>query len=161
MGDLTEHFSKYEFKCPCSECKHRKIHIDLNLVYRLEEIREIIGNKRIDITSGIRCKAENIRSGGDSNSPHLPFYVIVKGKKVLRGCIAADIQAKGVKPVEVALMAEPVDGVRIGIYPNHVHIDVLCPNPSRYWLVKKYNQTPIYSGYETDLKNFLRKEKII
>jgi len=148
MGDLTEHFSKYEFKCPCSECKHRKIHIDLNLVYRLEEIREIIGNKRIDITSGIRCKAENIRSGGDSNSPHL------LGK-------AADIQIKEVKPVEVALMAEPVDGVRIGIYPNHVHIDVLCPNPSRYWLVKKYNQTPIYSGYETDLKNFLRKENYI
>ena len=148
MGDLTEHFNKWEFKCCCSECKHKKVHIDLNLVYRLEEIREIIGNKRIDITSGVRCKAENIRSGGDSNSPHL------LGK-------AADIQIKEVKPVEVALMAEPVDGVRIGIYPNHVHIDVLCPNPSRYWLVKKYNQTPIYSGYETDLKNFLRKENYI
>jgi len=148
MGDPTEHFSKYEFKCPCSECKHRKIHIDLNLVYRLEEIREIIGNKPINITSGVRCKAENIRSGGDSNSPH------VLGK-------AADIQVKGVKPVEVALMAELVEGVRIGVYPNHVHIDVIPPNPSRFWLVKKYGQTPIYSGYETDLKNFLRKEKII
>ena len=148
MGDLTEHFNKWEFKCCCSECKHKKVHIDLNLVYRLEEIREIIGNKRIDITSGVRCKAENIRSGGDSNSPHL------LGK-------AADIQIKEVKPVEVALMAELIEGVRIGIYPNHVHIDVICPNPSRFWLVKKYGQTPIYSGYETDLKNFLRKEKII
>jgi len=148
MGDLTEHFSKYEFKCCCSECKKKKIHIDLNLVYRLEELRDLIGNKPINITSGVRCKAENSRSGGDSNSPH------VLGK-------AADIQVKEVKPVKVALMAELVDGVRIGIYPNHVHIDVLCPNPSRFWLVKKYGQTPIYSGYETDLKNFLRKEKII
>ena len=148
MGDLTEQFSKYEFKCCCSECKHRKIHIDLNLVYRLEEIREIIGNKRIDITSGIRCKAENNRSGGDSNSPH------VLGK-------AADIQVKGIKPVEVALMAELVGGVRIGVYPNHVHFDVIPPNPSKFWLVKKYGQTPIYSGYETDLKKFLRKENYI
>ena len=148
MGDLTEHFNKWEFKCPCSECKHRKIHIDLNLVYRLEEIREIIGNKRIDITSGIRCKAENIRSGGDSNSPH------VLGK-------AADIQVKEVKPVEVALMAELIEGVRIGVYPNHCHIDVIPANPSRYWLVKKYGDNPIYSGCEIDLEKFLRKEKII
>jgi len=145
---LSEHFQSWEFKCPCSECKHKKIHIDLNLVYRLEEIREIIGNKRIDITSGIRCKAENSRSGGDSSSPHL------LGK-------AADIQIKGVKPVEIALKAEKVNGVRIGIYPNHVHIDVICPNPSRFWLVKKYNQTPIYSGYENDLEKFLRKENYI
>ena len=147
MGDLTEHFNKWEFKCPCSECKHKKIHIDLNLVYRLEEIREIIGNKRIDITSGVRCKAENGRSGGDSNSPHL----LGKG---------ADITINGMKPVEVALMAEIVDGVRVGVYPNHVHIDVMPANPSRYWLVKKYGQTPIYSGNEMDLKKFLRKEGV-
>jgi len=148
MGDLTEHFSKYEFKCCCSECKHRKIHIDLNLVYRLEEIRELIGGKPINITSGVRCKAENSRSGGDSNSPH------VLGK-------AADIQVKEVKPVEVALMAERVEGVRIGVYPNHVHIDVMPANPSRFWLVKKYGDNPIYSGNENDLEKFLRKEKII
>ena len=131
MGDLSKNFSKYEFKCCCSECKHKKIHIDLNLIYRLEELRDILGNKPINITSGVRCKAENSRSGGDSSSPHL------LGK-------AADIQVKEVKPVKVALMAELIDGVRIGIYPNHVHIDVICPNPSRFWLVKKYNQSPIY-----------------
>jgi len=148
MGNLTEHFSAYEFKCPCSECKKKKIHIDLNLVYRLEEIRKRIGNKRIDITSGARCKAENSRSGGSVNSPHL------LGK-------AADIQAEGATPVFVALMAETVGNVRIGLYPNHVHIDVIPPNPSRFWLVKKYDQAPIYSGYERELQNFLRKENVI
>ena len=148
MGDLTEHFNKWEFKCCCSECKHRKIHIDLNLIYRLEELRDLIGGKPINITSGVRCKAENKRSGGDSNSPHL------LGK-------AADIQVNNISIIELALMAEIIDAIRIGVYPNHVHLDVIPPNPSRFWLVKKYGQTPIYSGYETDLKNFLRKEKII
>jgi len=148
MGDLTEHFSKWEFKCPCSECKHKKIHIDLNLIYKLEEIRTRIGGKPIKITSGVRCKAENKRSGGNSSSPHL------LGK-------AADIQAEGASPVFVALMAETVGNVRIGLYPNHVHIDVIPPNPSRFWLVKKYNQAPIYSGDERELQNFLRKENVI
>lgn len=149
MGDLTEHFSKWEFKCPCSECKHKKIHIDLNLVYRLEEIRKKIGNKSIDITSGVRCKAENSSSGGSVNSPHL------LGK-------AADIQVKGLTPVEIALKIYKILwNVRIGIYLNHLHLDVIPPNPSRFWLVKKYNQAPIYSGDERELQNFLRKEKII
>ena len=145
---LSEHFQSWEFKCCCSECKHRKIHIDLNLIYRLEELRDLIGGKPINITSGVRCKAENKRSGGDSNSPHL------LGK-------AADIQVNNISIIELALMAEIIDAIRIGVYPNHVHLDVIPPNPSRFWLVKKYGQTPIYSGYETDLKNFLRKEKII
>jgi len=145
MGDLTEHFSKWEFKCPCSECKKKKIHIDLNLVYRLEEIRDILGGKPINITSGVRCKAENIRSGGDSNSPH------VLGK-------AADIQVKELTPVEIALKIEKILwNIRIGIYLKHLHIDVIPANPSRFWLVKKYGQTPIYSGYETDLEKFIKK----
>jgi len=74
---------------------------------------------------------------------------------------AADIQVRGLKPIEVALKAERVKGIRIGLYPNHVHIDVIPPNPSRFWLVKKYGQTPIYSGHETDLNKFLRKENYI
>jgi len=71
MGDLTEHFSKWEFKCPCSECKHREIHINFYLVQKLEEIRKRIGNLPIDITSGVRCEAENRRIGGYSDSPHV------------------------------------------------------------------------------------------
>jgi len=71
MGDLTEHFSKWEFKCPCPECKHKEVHINLYLVQKLEELREKIGNLSIDITSGVRCEAENKRVGGSANSPHI------------------------------------------------------------------------------------------
>ncbi|GAJ19836.1 unnamed protein product, partial [marine sediment metagenome] len=43
---------------------------------------------------------------------------------------AVDIQVKGMSPVRLALIiAKNITGVRIGIYPNHVHIDVLPPNP--------------------------------
>jgi len=75
---------------------------------------------------------------------------------------AADIQVKGMSPIKLALIiAKNITGVRIGVYPNHVHIDVLPPNPSRFWLVKKYGDNPIYSGSETNLEKFLRKEKYI
>ena len=148
MGNLTEHFSLWEFKCPCSECKKKKVHIDMNLVTRLEEVRRRVGGKPVNISSGVRCRFQNERVGGASNSPHLL-------KK------AADIQVKGADPIFVALMAETVSGMRIGIYPNHVHLDVMPPNPSKFWLVKKYGEAPIYSGSEKDLQNFLRKENVI
>jgi len=74
---------------------------------------------------------------------------------------AADIQVKGLKPIEIALKAERVKGIRIGLYPNHVHIDVIPPNPSRFWLVKRYGDNPIYSGDERELQNFLRKENVM
>ena len=75
---------------------------------------------------------------------------------------AADIKVKNMSPVELGLfITENIRGVRIGIYPNHVHLDTIIPNPSRFWLVKIYGQTPIYSGYETDLERFLRKENYI
>lgn len=75
---------------------------------------------------------------------------------------AADIQVKGMTPIKLALIvAKNVTGIRIGIYPNHVHIDVIPANPSRFWIVKKYGQAPIYPGSEDNLEKFLRKEKII
>ena len=75
---------------------------------------------------------------------------------------AADIQVKGMSPIKLALIiAKNITGIRIGIYPNHVHIDVIHPNQSKFWLVKKYDQAPIYSGSENNLEIFLRKENYI
>ncbi|GAF67652.1 unnamed protein product, partial [marine sediment metagenome] len=41
-------------------------------------------------------------------------------------------------------------------YPNHIHLDIVKPHPSKYWLVKKYGQKPIYSGNEKNLAKFLK-----
>ncbi|GAH08593.1 unnamed protein product, partial [marine sediment metagenome] len=101
----------------------------------------IFSNKPIRITSGYRCPAENKKVGGHSNSAHL------LGK-------AADIQVKGMSTITLAMMASKIKGIRIGMYPNHIHIDIVPPNPSKYWLVRKYGQKPIYSKCEKNLNKF-------
>ena len=138
MTKLSEHFHDSEFKCPCCDM----ITVAGTLVSKLQELRDII-NKPIKITSGYRCKRENKKVGGSVHSPHL----LGEG---------ADIQVKGIATVTLAMIACKIKGIRIGIYPSHLHIDVRPANPSKYWLVKKYGQTPIYSKNEKNLAKFLK-----
>ena len=139
MGDLSAHFSKSEFECPC--CK--KVKINPKLIIKLEEVRKAIGNIPIEITSGYRCKKYNQSINGYSDSPHLYG-------------LAADTRC-GLRTVEYALKAELVQGIRLGLYPNHLHIDIEKQAPSRFWFVRTYNSTPIYSKNEYDLKKFLKE----
>lgn len=139
MTKLSKHFHDYEFSCPC--CGKNKVAGEL--VSKLQQLRDII-NKPIRITSGYRCPAENKKVGGSVNSPHL------LGK-------AADIQVKGMPLYFLAHMAaNNISDIRIGIYPNHLHMDIMPPNPSKYWLVKKYGDKPIYSKREKNLAKFLK-----
>lgn len=135
---LSKDFDSKEFACPC--CGGEMV--DAKLIFELQELRDLVG-KPVDISSGYRCKKENKRIGGYECSPHLTG-------------LAVDIKVKGMSPVRLADIAKTLNNVRLGIYPNHLHIDVLPPRPSRYWLVKKYGQKAIYSGKERDLKKFLR-----
>ena len=139
MGDLSKHFSKSEFKCP--HCG--KIIINMQLISKLEEIRKAIGNRPIIITSGYRCKTYNASIDGCLNSPH------IEG-------LAADIKVYDFSIIDLALRANIVQEIRLGLYPNHLHIDIKKPSPSKYWLVREYNSTPIYSKNEKDLKKFLK-----
>ena len=138
MGDLSANFSKWEFECPCCH----KIVVNQELVEKLEEVRAAIGNNPITITSGYRCKEYNASINGDINSPHILG-------------LAADTQCK-YSIIDYALMAEKVEGIRLGIYPNHLHFDIVKPHPSRYWLVKKYGGKYIYSKNENNLRSFLK-----
>ena len=138
MTKLSKHFHDYEFSCPC--CGKNKVAGEL--VAKLQELRDIIGEP-IFITSGYRCIVENKKVGGHSKSAHL------LGKGV-------DIQVKGWLPMPFAHIASKIKGIRIGIYPEHIHIDIVKPHPSKYWLVRKYGQKPIYSGNENNLVKFLK-----
>ena len=138
MTKLSKNFDKWEFACGCG-CGYDDI--SPKLVDKLQELRDLVGEPVI-ITSGCRCHAYNRHIGGVINSPHLEG-------------LAADIQVEGVAPLTLAVIANRIPYIRIGIYPKHIHIDVKPPNPSKYWLVK--NNKYIYSGKEKDLNKFLKK----
>ena len=138
MTKLSEHFHDYEFKCCCCG----KITVSAALILKLQELRDTI-NKPIRITSGYRCPIENKKVGGAKNSAHL----LGEG---------ADIQTE-LSTVTLAMIACLIKGIRIGMYTNHLHIDVRPANPSKYWIVKKYGQKAIYSGRENNLAKFLKK----
>lgn len=134
---LSKNFHDYEFFCPCCG----GVMIDAKLIFELQELRDLV-SKPVYISSGYRCKKENKRIGGYEHSPHLTG-------------LAVDIKVRGISPVRLADIAKTLNNVRLGIYPNHLHIDVVPPRPSRYWFVKKYGRKAIYSGKERDLKKFL------
>ena len=138
MDKLSKNFNREEFACPCCG----KDDIKIMLIIKLQELRDKIGSP-ILITSGVRCKKYNRKINGFVNSPHLSGG-------------AADIQVSGMSPQVMALMAKYTSGVRLGIYPNHLHIDIVKAHPSKYWIVKKYGGEYIYSDKGKDLNKFIR-----
>ena len=138
MIKLSKNFDDSEFVCPC--CNGGII--SEILVDKLQQLRDLI-NKPIIISSGYRCQQYNKSIGGYSHSPHLTGE-------------AADIKIRGISPIAIASIAQRIPHIRIGIYPNHVHIDIRPCNPSKYWLVKKYGGKYIYSGKEKSLAKFLK-----
>jgi len=138
MAKLSTNFNKSEFSCGCG-CGYDDI--SPKLVDKLQNLRDLVG-KPIVVTSGCRCHDYNKHIGGVSNSPHLLG-------------LAADIQVSGMTPVTLAILADRIQYIRIGIYDKHLHIDIKPPNPSKYWLVK--NNKYIYSKKEKDFYKFLKK----
>jgi len=138
MGDLSCHFDKKEFQCPCCG----KVIIKQKLIDKLEAIRNNI-NIPVIITSGYRCPKYNALIGGYRNSPHLTGD-------------GADCKSS-LSPIDFALKAEMFKEIRIGIYPKHTHIDIRPARPSRFWYVAKYGSQAIYSREEKDLNKFIEK----
>jgi uncharacterized protein YcbK (DUF882 family) len=108
MGDLSEHFSREEFACQCG-CGFDTV--DAELITVLESVREL-WNEPVTITSGCRCSAHNLNSGGSTNSQH-------------RLGRAADILVSGVDPRDVAswLRRRFTDRLGIGDYDGFTHVD--------------------------------------
>lgn len=137
---------KEKMGCPCPECKGNPYEINallLELLYQLfQKLKEM--GKTVRINSGRRCLIYNASVGGYANSPH------VFGK-------AADIKVEGITLLELAKICVQIGFLRIGIYPNHIHVDVVIPHPSKFWYLKSYGSKAIYSGKENNLEKFLKK----
>jgi uncharacterized protein YcbK (DUF882 family) len=86
------------------------------LAKALEEVRVLLGNKPIRITSGYRNNAHNRRVGGAYNSYH------TKG-------LAADITVEGMTAAEVQKILKDWNG-GLGSYTTWTHVDI---GPKRRW----------------------------
>ena len=128
-GDLSTHFWKHEFRCPCPKCRKKKVRVSCLLLFKLEMMIMIIDegldyHRPVIVLSGNRCEEENKRIGGFPGSEHIPDP---DGE-------ASDIKVKGISPIKLGLIAEKVGGLRIGIAKWGIHIDVKPPCPSRFWV---------------------------
>jgi len=69
--DNIQYFTPKEFTCKCGGfCDHPSV-ISMNVVAKLDKIRELIGMP-ITILSGTRCERYNRKFGGKARSSHVP-----------------------------------------------------------------------------------------
>lgn len=138
LGNLSTHFWKWEFKCPCKKCKRKKVRVSSLLLFKLEMMIVIIDkgldfHRPVIVLSGNRCEEYNESIHGYPDSAHISKP---DGEGV-------DIKVKGMTPIELGLIAEEVGGLRIGIAKWGIHVDPWPPNPSKYWI---YKGDPVYSA---------------
>ena len=153
LGDLSTHFSKREFRCPCKKCAHKRVRVSSLLLFKLEMMIMIIdegfdNHRPVIVLSGNRCEEENKRIGGFSHSEHIPSP---DGE-------ASDIKVKGITPIKLGLIAEKVRGLRIGIAKWGIHIDVRPPSPSKFWV---YVGNKIIYSAKIENKSLLKFYQII
>ena len=120
---LSKDFTSAEFYCPC--CK--KEGVSPILITLLQKLRDWVGEPIfISKGGGVRCEKYNKKIGGFDTSAHLTGE-------------AADIHCKNTDIYKLALMANLLKFQRIGIDPfsNYIHVDVVKPHPSKYWVYDK------------------------
>ncbi|MDY0374060.1 MAG: D-Ala-D-Ala carboxypeptidase family metallohydrolase [Candidatus Izemoplasmatales bacterium] len=137
---------KDKMGCPCKQCRGKDYDIDALLLELLSKLEDELAktNKTMNINSGLRCLQYNNEVGGVPNSPH------VSG-------MAADIVVPGMDLLDLARLCLKIGFKRIGIYPNHIHVDVATPKPSKFWYVKRYGDAIIYSKNINDLEEFINQ----
>lgn len=117
-GDLTEHFSRVEFKCKCGKCGRDDI--DRAFVNRLEDIFQYLekcekGCKYIFVTSGVRCPDYSVSVGGFKNDMH------TLGRAA--DIVVIDENDNYYNPFEIAAVAELFGLGGIGIMDGACHVD--------------------------------------
>ena len=116
MGDISEHYSGWEFNCVGDECLgHDRGRPSTKLLAVLEALRALIG-RPIHITSGYRCPQHNAEVGGVFPSEHTEDDDITN---------AADVACLGDRDrheIIRALFTLKVE--RIGVGKNFIHVGV-------------------------------------
>lgn len=115
MKQITKNFNEDEFRCTCC---NKLDYLDHSLVKSLQQLRDLIeqeiGEHKIVVNCGYRCRKHNEELGSKETSQHR------LGK-------AADIVISGITPIQVAKYASRIKLFKtggIGVYNNFVHVDV-------------------------------------
>ena len=114
---LTANFNLSEFQCKCGCEMPENVLENVKLLAENLQMLRMFVKKPITVNSAYRCLAHNRTIGSNDNSQH------PKGK-------AADIKVKGIKPNEIANIAEQlmdkglfkIGGV--GRYKTFTHVDI-------------------------------------
>jgi len=134
MGNLTKHFSNWEFECSCG-CEFDQVQIEF--IERLQKVRENFGP--LTINSGCRCERHNRKVGGSPDSSHL------------RG-LAADIHcANSLSRFHLLRSLMHAGFQRIGIGQEFIHVDMDRAKP----------QSLLLLAGETTLQQFVMSEHVI
>ncbi len=126
---LSKNFKSTEFDCKGKHCCGIT-KIDSDLVGFLQMIRANFG-VAVVINSGYRCKDHNKAVGGASKSKHLEG-------------MAADINVKGIAPIEVAKYCESIGVKGIGLYDWGCHIDTRTKKG--FWKTDKQIKVDTFGG---------------
>lgn len=113
---ISENFSLHEFEC--KDGSHL-VKLDESLIEKLQQLRNKVG-KPITVNSGYRTPEYNAKVGGSPDSQHL------YGK-------AADIVVSGMKPLDVAKLAEEIGFNGIGVYDTFTHVDTRTTKTKWGW----------------------------
>ena len=116
-------FSEKELTCPC--CKTGGL--TSKMATRLQALRDYL-DKPLKVTSGYRCKKFN-----DSLPNAAKFSQHLLGK-------AVDISTGKMNSAEkshLLKVAKAFGFKGIGVYPNHIHLDLRSGNPAK-WTVTEY-----------------------
>lgn len=118
MGDITKHFSWWEFRCHDGTDVPPEFAQNVrDLCEQLEVLRHALGDVKIHVVSGYRTPAWNAKVGGATKSQHMQAK-------------AADIQVYGLTPAQ--LRAKILDLIEKGqmiqggvaMYPTFTHYDI-------------------------------------
>lgn len=112
MGNLSAHFDKIEFRCPCGCGEENPSKL---LITRLEQVFDIMDAASIIVSSGYRCQNYSPTAGGYRNDAHtcnIAPNIIVNKKG--GGCYKAE---------DIAEVAERVGFGGIGLMNNSCHVD--------------------------------------